>query len=67
MSRISSSATKLVLLIVIITMCAGVFMKIIDAPLFMGVVGTIVGYYFGSSKGQKDDVNTPDPTSGFQG
>lgn len=58
MSRITSSATKLVLLMVIGSMCAALFMRIIEPALFMGVVGTIVGYYFGASKKQSDDINT---------
>ena len=57
MSRIASSASKLVLLILTLTMCVGFLMKLIDPALFMGAVGTVFGFYFGSSKGHKDDVN----------
>jgi hypothetical protein len=54
-----SSATKIVLLILTLTMCVGFGMGLIDPALFMGSVTTVFGFYFGSSKGNKDDVNTP--------
>lgn len=43
------------------TACAGFLLKLIDPAIFMGAVATVLAFYFGAQKGQKDDINTPDP------
>ena len=42
-----TSITKLVLLMLAITLNVGVFLKIIPIQDFMGVVNLVFGYYFG--------------------
>ena len=44
--NILNSATKIVLLLIILTMCILTFVKIVDAKDFMSVVSVIVAFYF---------------------
>lgn len=46
MSKIYTSATKLVLLMVTITLCAWVFYKLIPVEAFTWLVWLVFGYYF---------------------
>jgi len=44
--NILNSATKIVLLLIIITMCVLTLIKIVDAKDFMNVVSVVVAFYF---------------------
>jgi hypothetical protein len=62
MSRITSSASKITLLLFALTVCVGFVLKLLSAELFVPLATMVLGFYFGSSKGQKDDINTPQET-----
>lgn len=59
MNRIFSSATKIVLLLVAITACAGFIIGKIDPKDFMTIVMLVLGAYYGASNTRPEEVNTP--------
>jgi hypothetical protein len=63
MSRIFTSATKIVLLLVSLTACAGFILKLIEPKDFMTVVMLVLGAYYGASNTRPDEVNTPYTTT----
>lgn len=62
MSRIFTSATKIVLLLVALTACAGFLIGKIEPKDFMTVVMLVLGAYYGASNTRPDEVNTPTVT-----
>ena len=58
MKRIYQSATKIVLLIVSITACAGFLIGKIESKDFMTIVMLVLGAYYGSTMKRPDEVNT---------
>lgn len=58
MSRIFTSATKIVLLLVALTACAGFLIGKIEPKDFMTVVMLVLGAYYGASNTRPDEVNT---------
>lgn len=64
MERITTSASKLVLIAVFATACAGFLWGKLDPKDFMALATLVGGYYFASAKSRADDVNTPDATKG---
>jgi uncharacterized membrane protein len=57
MNEIFASATKIVLLVLIGALVAGLFTKIVDAKDFMSIVLMVVAFYFG----QKTNVPVETP------
>jgi len=59
MKRIVSSATKITLLAFTFTICAGFLRDKLSPELFVPMATVVLGFYFGSTKPQRDDINTP--------
>lgn len=55
--RILSSATKIVLILFALTVCVGFMLGKLSAELFVPMATMVLGFYFGSSKPQGDDIN----------
>jgi len=62
MNRIFSSATKIVLLLVALTACAGFLMGKIESKDFIVIAMLVLGAYYGSKNTRPDEVNTPTVT-----
>ena len=58
MQRIYSSASKIVLIVLVLTLCAG---TIINPTMFLEpfkyAMTAVIGFYFGKSNGSPDDIN----------
>ena len=57
MKSISSSATKIVLIMFALTTCAGFLLGKIDAAIFVPLVASVLGAYYGD-KSRKTNENT---------
>lgn len=55
MSKLISSASRVVFIIITLTACAGFFLKILDADNFMILAASAFSYYFGSRQVQKPE------------
>ncbi len=53
--KILSSATKVVLLLVTITLCVWLFMDKVDVQAFIWMVWLVFGFYFNSKPNMKED------------
>ena len=53
--KILSSATKIVLLLVTITLCVWLFMDKVDVQAFIWMVWLVFGFYFNNKPNLKED------------
>ena len=51
-SRIYTSATKLVFLLIALTVCIALFTGHITSEVFAGIAGTVFGYYYTKATSQ---------------
>ena len=51
LNNLFTSASKLVFLMIAVTICIGFFTKIIDQDNFMYIAGQVFAYYFGVAQG----------------
>ena len=56
MQKISSSATKIALLLLVITACAGVFIGVVSEDTFKTALFGVLAFYFGQKTSPNKDT-----------
>ena len=59
MPKILSSATKVTLLILIVTLCVGTLLKIIEVKTFDFAIASVISFYFGKKSVPDASYNQP--------